>query len=257
MSNKDNQTAEETIEQANKKAKDYGYRSMELYCNNCKKKTFHYHAVERGYECTNFCKENNSNLIKKIHDILNPKYMNTEFTWAQVEKALKSIASSTTSEKERNEINSLVSGVENKIADFCLIEKPTEEQCSILITAVSESIESFASQSKESEVTDEEIIKESNSYPIAGGNDDRTRRGGLVSGFIDGAKWMRDLQSKSEWISVEDKLPETGQNVLCLLKNNTFQVCMYGIDKWHPAYNTQHSTKPIYYQPLPPPPETK
>ena len=47
-----------------------------------------------------------------------------------------------TEEDEEIALKSRVDKIENRLADFCAIEKPTEEQCSEIISEVSEAIES-------------------------------------------------------------------------------------------------------------------
>ena len=116
--------------------------------------------------------------------------------------------------------------------------------------SINELLPFYATQSLPSQISKQDIADELE-QALKRGSEDYAN--GYVEGLTDGFKQAITRTALPEgWISVEDRLPENGVDVLCYLKNGSCQVARYHIGRWFPAYNTLHSTKPTHWQSLPP-----
>jgi len=57
-----------------------------------------------------------------------------------------------------------------------------------------------------------------------------------------------------DWINVNDRLPENLDEVLTYDKNEGIGISFFSNDSWY-DYNTTKSLNPVYWMPLPEPPE--
>jgi len=119
-----------------------------------------------------------------------------------------------------------------------------------LLTEYSPSLQPIS----EEELTDEKIKKEAEkSYPNTSIYKEHGR-----AGYIHGMRTMRDrllsrgVAKESEWISVEDRLPEHNQRCLVFSKDvnesDAHRIMTYG------ALASGFTSKVTYWQPLPKPP---
>ena len=133
-------------------------------------------------------------IIEELEAVLKPKYMNTVFTWAQVKRALNSIASTQPKRVSDADIEKKFPYKKNPKGVFDMQNNLNMEWSRA------------------------------------------------------GAKWLRDLPSSQEWISVKKRLPEKDG------KYNVFEGDHVII--WRFAYGKFNNKFITHWQPLPPPPKS-
>ena len=79
-----------------------------------------------------------------------------------------------------------------------------------------------------------------------------------IVGFISGAKWaLKKISNLEEtgWISVEERLPKIGENVLVFMDYGQIDCCRWDGKYWSQSVRSQHSNGGVtHWQALPKPP---
>ena len=158
----------------------------------------------------------------------------------------------------KEDTNEIVEIIENKLADFCAIENPTEEQCAEIITEVSEAICTASAPTRE--VTEEDLGKLETDYykAIKSGQDYPNPIIYVKKWFRNRAKSLSNTREVEEgWIKCSDRLPTEDETYTVGNPEYETGECFFEDGEWRPhnlnPYNKGNITH-WQIQTLPKPP---